>query len=257
MGVLAIFTAGAGNALKWIGRLSKAAPRLAAVLRRALARVDSALPPNFRHRGRGRSDRGDRHPDTNDSSAMDKQKALIMAKAITEAHDARDSPLSVLRASLLVVKQQFRVVDRFDIIPKGGGHYRVMMIASEHEVDDDYTPRVGVNRGSSFLFNAIERKYGETMSGEGMREIQMTIDRIKNRSPRYNNDGTEFLNSHLISPNYQRLNTGSTYTEWTVKTPSVGGRAKRRIVVDRKTGKAYYTHDHYESFIEIDISQWK
>ncbi len=63
-----------------------------------------------------------------------------MAKAITEAHDARDSPQSVLRAGLLVVKQQFRVVDRFDIIPKGGGHYRVMMIASEHEVDDDYTP---------------------------------------------------------------------------------------------------------------------
>ena len=65
---------------------------------------------------------------------------MICNKIITEAHDARDSPLSVLRASLLVVKQQFRVVDRFDIIPKGGGHYRVMMIASEHEVDGDYTP---------------------------------------------------------------------------------------------------------------------
>ncbi len=75
--VLAIFTAGAGNALRWIGRLGNVAPRLALVLRRALSRVERILPDNLRRRGDGRSDRGDRDPDRGDSLAMDKQRALL------------------------------------------------------------------------------------------------------------------------------------------------------------------------------------
>jgi guanyl-specific ribonuclease Sa len=59
------------------------------------------------------------------------------------------------------------------------------------------------------------------------------------------------------NPNSQRLDTGSgPYQEWTVKTPDVGGNGKRRIVVDKKSGKAYYTHDHYDSFIEINLDGW-
>ena len=98
---------------------------------------------------------------------------MICNKIITEAHDARDSPLSVLRAGLLVVKQQFRVVDRFDIIPKGGGHYRVMMIASEHEVDDDYTPGREREDSSEFRNNprledsAKETGHGYAIDAEG------------------------------------------------------------------------------------------
>lgn len=45
--------------------------------------------------------------------------------------------------------------------------------------------------------------------------------------------------------------------EWTVKTPNVGNRGTRRIVVDTKTGDAFYSHDHYDSFIKIDMSGWK
>ncbi|HGN2957897.1 TPA: ribonuclease domain-containing protein [Proteus mirabilis] len=97
------------------------------------------------------------------------------------------------------------------------------------------------------------------MSKRDMRELQNTIDRIKLNQPRYSNDGTPFSNIHTIgNPNSQRLNTSSgPYTEWTVKTPDIGTNAKRRIVVDTKTGRAYYSHDHYDSFIEIDLGGWK
>ena len=92
-----------------------------------------------------------------------------------------------------------------------------------------------------------------------MRELQLTVDRIKLRQPKYKNDGTVFSNTHTIgNPNSQRLDTGSgPYFEWTVKTPNVGTHGARRIVVDSKSGRAYYTHDHYDSFIEIDLKGWK
>lgn len=91
-----------------------------------------------------------------------------------------------------------------------------------------------------------------------MREMKNTIDRIKTNdiSVYPSNDGTVFQNSHLISPNAKRLNTGETYTEWTVKTPGVGNRGARRIVVSNQTGRAYYTHNHYDDYIEIDLSNW-
>jgi guanyl-specific ribonuclease Sa len=105
---------------------------------------------------------------------------------------------------------------------------------------------------------AIKNKWGHEMSQNEMRELQKTIDRIKTRTPKYSNDGTPFQNSHTIgNPNSQRLNTGSNYSEWTVKTPSVGNNGTRRIVVDQNTGRAYYTHDHYDSFIEIVTGGWK
>ncbi|MDX5631074.1 MULTISPECIES: ribonuclease domain-containing protein [unclassified Brenneria] len=97
------------------------------------------------------------------------------------------------------------------------------------------------------------------MTKKDMREIHNTVDRIKLNNPRYSNDGTPFSNIYTMgNPNSQRLDTGSgPYIEWTVKTPGVGNNAPRRIVVDRKTGQAYYTHDHYDSFVEIDLGGWK
>lgn len=105
----------------------------------------------------------------------------------------------------------------------------------------------------------IKSKWGHTMSKQEMKELQNTINRIKLRQPRYSNDGTPFSNSHTVgNPNSQRLNTGSgPYQEWTVKTPNIGNNGARRIVVDKKTGQAYYTHDHYDSFIEINLGGWK
>ncbi|WP_232625516.1 ribonuclease domain-containing protein [Pectobacterium parmentieri] len=92
------------------------------------------------------------------------------------------------------------------------------------------------------------------MAPKEMREIQNTIDNIKLNRPAYARDGINFENNYRISPNSQRLDTGSgPYQEWTVKTPGVGNRGTRRIVVDKKTGQAYYSYDHYDSFIEINL----
>ncbi|WP_231566784.1 ribonuclease domain-containing protein [Erwinia sp. 9145] len=96
------------------------------------------------------------------------------------------------------------------------------------------------------------------MTPKEMREIQNTKDNIKLNRPATSRDGIPFRNSHEISPDSQRLDTGSgPYTEWTVKTPGISNRGSRRLVVDKRTGKAYYSHDHYNSFIEIDLGGWK
>ncbi|WP_437616677.1 ribonuclease domain-containing protein [Erwinia sp. V71] len=92
-----------------------------------------------------------------------------------------------------------------------------------------------------------------------MRQLHNTIDNIKLRRPANNRDGIPFSNSYEFgNPLSQRLNTGSgPYSEWTVKTPGIGNRGARRIVVDNKTGQAYYSHDHYDSFIELSLGGWK
>ncbi|EEC0296946.1 hypothetical protein YV76_004437 [Salmonella enterica subsp. enterica] len=105
---------------------------------------------------------------------------------------------------------------------------------------------------------AVNEKWGHKMTPAEMREIQKTIDNIKLNRPAYSRDGIQFENNFRISPDSQRLNTGSgPYREWTVRTPGVGNRGTRRIVVDTKTGQAYYSHDHYNSFIEIELGGWK
>lgn len=105
---------------------------------------------------------------------------------------------------------------------------------------------------------AIKDKWGHDMTPAEMREVQTAIDRIKLNRPIYDQDGSIFRNSHKISPGSQRLDTGSgPYQEWTVRTPNLGNRGSRRIVYDTQTGKAYYSHDHYESFIEIVLGGWK
>ncbi|KAA8993837.1 type IV secretion protein Rhs, partial [Affinibrenneria salicis] len=109
------------------------------------------------------------------------------------------------------------------------------------------------------LHASIKDKWGHSMTKRDMRELQNTVDRIKLNKPRYSNDGTPFSNTHTVgNPNSQRLDTGSgPYREWTVKTPDVGTNGARRIVVDSKTGRAYYSHDHYDSFVEINLGGWK
>jgi hypothetical protein len=96
------------------------------------------------------------------------------------------------------------------------------------------------------------------MTPADMREVQKTIDNIKLIDLLILGMAYHIENNFKISPDSQRLNTGSCpYREWTVKTPGVGNRRARRIVVDTKTGQAYYSHDHYNSFIEIDLGGWK
>ena len=104
----------------------------------------------------------------------------------------------------------------------------------------------------------VNEKWGHKMTASEMREVQKTIDNIKLNRPAFTRDGIPFENNFKISPDSQRLNTGSgPYREWTVKTPGVGNRGARRIVVDTKTGQAFYSHDHYNTFIEIGLGGWK
>ncbi|EBH9555974.1 hypothetical protein EPM56_23680 [Salmonella enterica subsp. enterica serovar Cerro] len=81
---------------------------------------------------------------------------------------------------------------------------------------------------------------------ERLTEINKTLDRIEMSGPfPYKKDGTAFKNKE------GRLPEGN-YKEYTVDTPGARNRGARRIVVDQETGRAYYTDDHYQNFIQID-----
>ncbi len=174
--------------------------------------------------------------------------AAVKAKAIVELNDALDpSPPAVEVVTFL----------NATIDLPGGKKFKYKKIAGDL-FDIYFNPILGkYTQGSGhdiqFIHSAIKDKWGEVMNAEDMRAIKAAVDRVKTRNPLYSQDGTPFQNSHLIDPNSQRLNTGVNYTEWTVKTPGIGGRGQRRIVLDMNTGKAYYSHDHYTSFIQINL----
>ena len=66
----------------------------------------------------------------------------------------------------------------------------------------------------------------------------------------YDKDGVVFGNRERLLPSRSR----GYYREYTVSTPGVGHRGKRRIVCggERKTPEVcYYTADHYASFRKI------
>lgn len=67
--------------------------------------------------------------------------ALVAGRRIESANDAIDAPIPILLTQLNVLKRRFRWIDRFEARPKGiSGHYSIHMIASDIEVDPDYTP---------------------------------------------------------------------------------------------------------------------
>ena len=88
--------------------------------------------------------------------------------------------------------------------------------------------------------------FGDT---ERLSEINKTLDRIDSGSPfPYSQDGTVFKNREGKLPN-------GNYREYTVETPGSNNRGARRIVQDVDTKKTYYTDDHYNNFIQIDINK--
>ena len=120
------------------------------------------------------------------------------------------------------------------------------------------------------IFAVIKAKWGGTkwddppMDARAMREINAAIERVRARdtSAFPHKDGTPYSNSpkdmdpnHMTSPDpAQTLNASGSYKEYTVKTPGVSGRGARRVVVDYVNRTAYYSHDHYHSF--IDVTDW-
>jgi ribonuclease T1 len=66
----------------------------------------------------------------------------------------------------------------------------------------------------------------------------------------YPQDGVVFNNAEKLLPQHPR----GFYHEYTVPTPGAGDRGARRIVTG-KDGSYYYTGDHYESFVRVDVTQ--
>ena len=81
---------------------------------------------------------------------------------------------------------------------------------------------------------------------ERLDEVNMALDRIDNSGPfPYKQDSSPFQNREGLLPEGR-------YREYTVTTPGVTHRGRRRIVRDIDSGQTYYSDNHYESFIEID-----
>lgn len=140
--LMAIFSGGAVTAVKWLGKLGKLGGKLAKILTRVLHKVDAVLD-----KVPGRKRTGKIDPDERKGGGPEKAKqlplALSLAGGIAEAHDAKDSPVSVVLASLLPLKARFKWIDRFTYRSKASrGHYRIVMVGSEYDVDRDYTTEV-------------------------------------------------------------------------------------------------------------------
>ena len=81
---------------------------------------------------------------------------------------------------------------------------------------------------------------------ERINEINKTLDRVETSGPfPYKKDASPFRNKEGILPE-------GSYREYTVDTPGANNRGARRIVIEQKSGKTYYTDDHYRSFIQVN-----
>jgi hypothetical protein len=66
--------------------------------------------------------------------------AIAQAKAITEANDIKDTLAPILLGILTtIVKPKYSWIKGFEARPKRPGHYSIHMIASDHEIDSDYS----------------------------------------------------------------------------------------------------------------------
>ncbi len=69
-------------------------------------------------------------------------RALAEAHGIAEANDLNNSSLPVVLAALMLLKTRFRWIKGFESRRRARGHYQIVMRASEHIIDPDYTPDI-------------------------------------------------------------------------------------------------------------------
>ena len=92
----------------------------------------------------------------------------------------------------------------------------------------------------------VDRKTGRVL--EGTADLGPTIDRINAGGAHpHVNDGSIFQNRGGVLPQ----KPGGYYTEYVVPTPGFSGAGPQRIVVG-KGGEAYYTPNHYSSFVPLN-----
>lgn len=81
-------------------------------------------------------------------------------------------------------------------------------------------------------------------------EVQTTVRLIQRGGPfPYRKDGTVFGNREKRLPTAQR----GYYREYTVPTPGASNRGARRLVVGGNNEIYYYTGDHYQSFVRVQL----
>lgn len=82
-------------------------------------------------------------------------------------------------------------------------------------------------------------------------EVASTVRVIQSGGPfpYPHNDGVVFHNDEHLLPS----EPDGYYHEYTVPTPGASDRGARRIVVGAH-GEYYYTGDHYESFVRVDVT---
>lgn len=138
---MAVFTAAIANVVKWLGKLGKVGGKLAKIIEGLLVKLEKLVPDR-----KTPKDKLDK-PDAADGQEKSAQLpfALGAARAIAEAHDAKDSAVPTLLASLAPLKKKYRWIKQFSAKRKAqSGHYEIVMHASSHTVDDDYTTEIEV-----------------------------------------------------------------------------------------------------------------
>ncbi len=82
-------------------------------------------------------------------------------------------------------------------------------------------------------------------------QAAQTVALIKKGGPfPYSQDGVVFDNNEHLLPSEPR----GYYHEYTVDTPGASTRGTRRIITGRG-GQYYYTGDHYDSFVRVDVTK--
>jgi guanyl-specific ribonuclease Sa len=104
-----------------------------------------------------------------------------------------------------------------------------------------------------FLFLAViscrvqQDQTQNSISSDERTEIKNTLYRISSHRHRYRQDGSTFQNREQRLPEKPY----GYYKEYTVETPGSRDRGARRLILG-SDGEAYYTNDHYETFVKID-----
>jgi guanyl-specific ribonuclease Sa len=87
----------------------------------------------------------------------------------------------------------------------------------------------------------------QSFSADERIEIKNTLNRISLHEHRYRHDGSTFQNREHRLPDKPY----GYYTEYTVETPGSRDRGARRLILG-SGGEAYYTNDHYRTFVKIE-----
>jgi ribonuclease T1 len=82
---------------------------------------------------------------------------------------------------------------------------------------------------------------------EGDIDLAPVFDRIeRGERDSHDNDGSTFGNREGLLPQKER----GYYTEYVVRTPGMRSVGPQRLILGAN-GEAYYTPDHYESFVQV------